>query len=84
MSESRAVPVTILVIGGFGFFDVLAAIFLVWAPMAQGWGFAQPVVIAGWQTTLGGFCGTFLGICGVSMIGYAVFIRQKLFAPKNS
>lgn len=79
MSESRSVPVTILVIGGFGLFDVLAAIFLAWAPMAQGWGFDQPVTVAGWDTTLGGFCGTFLGICGVSMIAYAGWMRRHFF-----
>jgi hypothetical protein len=83
MSESQAAPMTILVIGGIGLFDVLAAIFLAWAPVAQGWGFDQPVAIAGWQATLGEFCGTFLGICGVSMIAYAGWMRLHLFAASN-
>ena len=83
MSENRSLPLTILVLGGIGVLDVLAAAFLAWAPMAQGWGFGQPVDLAGWHTTLGGFCGVFLGICGVSMIVYAGYIRRKLLAPNN-
>ena len=81
MSEGNAIPVTVLVIGGLGLLDLLAAAFLAWAPVAQGWGFGEPVTVAGWQTTMGGFSGTFLGICGATLVGYAAYMRRKLLAP---
>jgi len=75
---------TVLVIGGLGLLDMVAAAFLAWAPVAQGWGFGDQVVIVGWRTTVGVFSGMFLGICGLTLFGYAAYLRRKLLAPKTN
>ena len=84
MSDNRSIPMTVLVIGGLGLLDMAAAAFLAWAPLAQGWGFGAPVKIVGWQTTMGGFCGLFLGICGATLLGYAAYMRRSLLAPDTN
>lgn len=84
MSDSRSIPMTVLVIGGLGLLDLVAAAFLAWAPLAQGWGFGAPVAIGGWRTTIGVFCGTFLGLCGATLLGYAAYMRRSLLAPDRS
>lgn len=81
--QERPVPLTVLVIGGLGLLDILAAALMAWAPFMQGWGFGQAITVGPWHTTVGRFCGTFLAICGVVLVAYAAWMRRRFLAPSG-